>query len=69
MFFIYKDPENITDQDIKDYLLYLLEKQKCSHAYANQAVSSIKFLFRCILNKETNSKLPRPKKEKNYQIF
>ncbi|RNC29107.1 MAG: Tyrosine recombinase XerD [Candidatus Dichloromethanomonas elyunquensis] len=63
LFFVQKDPENIIEEDIRRFLLSLLENKKCSHSYANQAISSVKFFLKYVLRKETLVKLPRPKKE------
>ena len=54
----------ITETDVRQYLLFLLEEEKCSHSYVNQAVSSIKFLYGKVLREiEITTKIPRPKKE------
>lgn len=60
-----KDAELISEKDIKTYLLYLLEEKKCSHSYVNQALSSLKFLYNYILEREDIViKIPRPKRTK-----
>jgi site-specific recombinase XerD len=54
----------INEKDIKKYILYLLEEKEVSHSFANQAISSIKFLAKEILNKEDFViDIPRPKVE------
>ncbi|MBN4063022.1 tyrosine-type recombinase/integrase [Alkaliphilus sp. AH-315-G20] len=64
-FVVYTDKNlnEIEEEEVKRYVEYLLEKD-CSHSYANQAISSIKFLNQHVLHK---SKLlvyvNRPKKE------
>lgn len=66
-FFNYHDKSvtEITDKDIKKYMYYLLERKKCSHSYANQALSAIKFLYKNIFNKTTVIKnITRPKRKK-----
>ncbi len=63
MSFISVDSQEIYSHNIRQYLLYLLEKDK-SHAYVNQAVSSIKFLVKEVLHRrDIIIDLPRPKKE------
>lgn len=63
--FVDKDLENITSDDLRLYILFLLEKEKKSHTYANQAISSIKFLCKEVLNKQNvTANMYRPKKEK-----
>ncbi len=42
--FIYpRSAEEMTDQDIHEYQLYLIEKRKVSHSTQNQAINAIKF--------------------------
>lgn len=62
--FARKDPKEIASEDVRGYLLYLLEKQRRSHAFVNQVVSSLKFLFTDVLHRhDIVLSLPRPKKE------
>ncbi len=62
--FIDKDLDSISLQDVRKYILFLLEEQKASHSYANQAISAIKFLCNDTLNQgKAIDALPRPKKE------
>lgn len=59
-----KDLRNITSDDIRRYLAEQLEARKRSHAYVSQALSSIKFLFKHVLQRNIDSMdIPRPKKE------
>ncbi len=59
-----KEPKNITKDDTQGYLATLLREQKKSHAYVNQALSSIKFMFKFVLCCNLESmEIPRPKKE------
>lgn len=66
-FLIYsqKEPNLLLNSDIRKYLLHLLDEKKKSHAYTNQAISAVRFLFTKIMNKniEVIDNLPRPKKE------
>lgn len=62
---ITKDIESINSKDIKEYTLRLLEEQEASHAYVNQTISAIKFLFNYVMKKNISiENLPRPKREK-----
>jgi hypothetical protein len=62
--FIAKDLDSINTQDVRSYVVFLLEERKASHSYANQAISSIKFLCNDTLNQgKVIDNLPRPKKE------
>ncbi len=62
--FYSKDPMELGEPEIRQYLLHLLGKEKTSHSFVTQAVSSIKFLYKIVLQKaEVTAKLPRPKRE------
>ncbi|SDK10969.1 site-specific tyrosine recombinase/integron integrase [Natronincola ferrireducens] len=62
---INKKPEVLTKEDVEKYICYLLKEQKTSHAFANQALSAIKFYYQHSLKKDkVLYDLPRPKKEK-----
>lgn len=62
--FIEKRLSNIELDDVKKYVLFLLDKD-LSHAFVNQAISALKFMAREILEKHNIIiSLPRPKKEK-----
>ncbi|HNW99490.1 MAG TPA: tyrosine-type recombinase/integrase [Bacteroidales bacterium] len=61
-----KELESITENEIKEYLLYLVEKRKVSSSFQNQVINAIKFYYEKVLKME---KLPyiyidRPFKEK-----
>lgn len=59
-----KKLECITVNDVESYMFMLLNDQQNSHSYVNQSLSSIKFFFKYILNKDNLLyELPRPKKE------
>ena len=60
-----RDPKEITDQQIREYLLYLVNTKKVSISYQNQAINSIKFYYEKVLGRQTSTYyLQRPKKEK-----
>lgn len=55
----------IDTRNIQLYLLHLLEQEQRSHAYVNQAISAIRFLFRYTLQRPyIEMSVPRPKHEK-----
>ncbi len=65
MEFLDKKPIDINKIDIENYMYYLLNEQRVSHSYANQAINAIKFMFKIVLKKENIVyELARPKKEK-----
>ncbi|SKA02093.1 site-specific tyrosine recombinase/integron integrase [Selenihalanaerobacter shriftii] len=64
-----KHPKKLKQKDVRKYLLVLLEQQKTSHSYANQALSAIKFLYKEVLQKEeVTFNLTRPKKEEKLPV-
>ena len=64
-----KDPKELDEKHIRDYMLHLIDKEKVSRAYHDQAVSAIKFLYDRVLNMpKTVGSLPRPRKEKKLPI-
>lgn len=55
---------NANVDDIQEYLLTQLESEKKSHAYVNQTISAIKFLYRYVLRLPVpDLEIPRPKRE------
>lgn len=61
--FVQKKFDLIDEQDIRKYILFLLDNQ-VSHSYANQAISAAKFLFNDTLKQSREIEtILRPKKE------
>lgn len=62
--FIKKQPDQVVNEDIEGYLLNILEKNKVSFSYVNQAISAIKFVYKYVVksNHIYNINIPRPKK-------
>lgn len=50
------EPRQITDQQVQQYMLYLVESKKCSAAYQRQTINAIKLYFQAVL-KTTLSEL------------
>jgi site-specific recombinase XerD len=58
--------EDITHEQIRKYLLYLVEEKNYSTSAQNQAINAIKFYFHEVAIREIDDYyLPRPKKEKS----
>lgn len=56
---------SISQDDIKKYLLHLVNERKASGAYQNQAINAIKFYYEKVLGQQrTVYTLPRARKEK-----
>jgi site-specific recombinase XerD len=59
------DPGKITEEQIRDYLLYLIEERKVSISYQNQSINAIKFYYEQVLGRPVRTYyVQRPKKEK-----
>jgi site-specific recombinase XerD len=57
--------EDITKNQIREYLLYLVNVKKYSNSAQNQAINSIKFYYEKVLGKPVEKYyVPRPRKEK-----
>ena len=62
--FINKNLDDIVNDDVRQYSLFLLENRNVSHSYVNQAISSIRFLCNEVLRQNKIIELmSRPKKE------
>jgi site-specific recombinase XerD len=46
-----QDPATLTDEHIRQYLLYLVNEKKVSGSYQNQAVNAIKFYYEKVLGR------------------
>jgi len=65
----YKDRNirSLGDEEIRDYLLYLIDKKKVSASYQNQAINAIKYYYEKILGRETRTYyLSRPRPATRY---
>ena len=61
------DPYELTDENVKEYVLFLLKSKKISLSYQKQVICSIKFYFEKILRRETKSyyfEIPKSKEQK-----
>jgi len=65
--FIRKEPRQITQYDIKRYLLHLIENKKSKPRTVNLAVSALKFYYREFLKRNFN-KIRRMKQEKHLPL-
>ena len=64
-FFENTNPEEIPLDDIRQYILHLVEQRKWSETAQNQSISAIKFYFNHILNNPIDDfYLPRPRRAK-----
>lgn len=59
-----KHPKDLTIDEIHGYLHHLIETKEVSRSTIDQTISSLKFLYNKLYNKNFSSReLPRPKKE------
>lgn len=59
-----KDLENITTDEINQYILELIRKKGISHSQQNQSINAIKFYYEKVLEREKlYFKIERPKRE------
>lgn len=60
-----KNPRELTEADVREYMLHLLEDEQASHTYVNQVVSALKFFYSRILKRpKIMVNVPRPKRER-----
>jgi site-specific recombinase XerD len=65
-----KSPEEISTEEIKDYLHYIITEKKCSSSVLHQAYSAIKFLYVTVLGGKWGfSNIPRMKQEKRLPVI
>lgn len=62
-------PQDLTEPEITNYLLYLIDKKKISKSTQNQAINAIKFYFEKVLRQDRKVYyLERPLKEKRLPL-
>ena len=60
-----KDPQALDGAAVREFVLHLLDQQDVSHAYANQCISALKFMYAKVLKQPAPIvNLPRPKRER-----
>ena len=64
-----KSLDRASTNDIRAYLLDLIESKRVSRAYHDQAVSALKFLYEQVLKKPAvTAGIPRPRKERKLPV-
>jgi integrase/recombinase XerD len=65
-----KSPEHLGPEDVRAYLLHLVQKKKASWSYYNQALCALRFLYRVTLGKEwVMEGVVCPKQEKKLPVI
>ena len=66
---VQREPGQVDEAEIRQYLLHLIEEEGVSRAYLNQAISAIKFLHNRVLKTPlTVGDLPRPRRERRLPV-
>ncbi|MEW6456844.1 MAG: site-specific tyrosine recombinase/integron integrase [Acidobacteriota bacterium] len=63
-----KKLSDITDKEIKDYLVYLVEEKEAATSTLNQAINALKFYYGTMLKKKFPYEIKRPRKDKKLPI-
>jgi integrase/recombinase XerD len=64
LFYVDEDPQILTEFEIRNYVLYLIEQRKLSRSTQNQAINAIKFFYeKMLLQPRKTYYLDRPMKE------
>ncbi|MCF7793958.1 MAG: site-specific integrase [Candidatus Cloacimonetes bacterium] len=59
-------PADITPDQIRKYIVYLVEEKKCSPSYQNNAITAIRFYYTKVLDRELDDYYaPRPHRPKS----
>ena len=63
-----KDPSEIKEDDIKDYLVYLSETKEAATSTLNQDINAMKFYYGTVLKKKFIYEVRRPRKDKKLPV-
>jgi integrase len=66
---IKKEPADVRESDIKDYLVYLAEEKESATATLNQAINALKFYYGTMLKKKFLYEIKRPRKDKKLPVI
>jgi integrase/recombinase XerD len=58
-------PQLISDQQVRSYMVYLVEQQQCSDAYQRQTINALKLFYNVLLNRELNNVAVTAPRRKN----
>lgn len=59
-----KSPSEISESDVKNYLLYLAEAKNSATSTLNQAINALKFYHGSMLKRKFIYEIKRPRKDK-----
>lgn len=63
-----KSPNDINNNDIKDYLLYLAEEKRAASSTLNQAINALKFYYGTMLKRKFIYEVKRPRRDKKLPV-
>lgn len=67
---LHRPIENLTEEDIQQYILYLKNNKELSAGTINNYISAIKFFYTYVLDKEWNPrKVPRMRRTKSFPVI
>ncbi len=69
LFFCDKKPEEVNNEDVKKYLLYLVDEKLAAVSTLNIAINALKFYYGKVLRKKFVYDIVRPKKDKKLPII
>ena len=65
----HRSPEQLSEQEIREYLHYLIQEKKASQSLIRQAYSALKFLYETTLKRDWNGfRIPRAKVGKRLPV-
>jgi len=67
--FIDENPDNVTEENIKNYLFHLVEEKKVATSTLNSVINALKFYYGIVLKKKKFSyEIKRPRKDKKLPV-
>lgn len=63
-----KEPSDINENDIKNYLLHLAEEKQSATSTLNQAINALKFYYGTMLKKKFIYEVKQPRKDKKLPV-
>jgi site-specific recombinase XerD len=67
--YLRRDPSVVGEEEVRRYLLHLLDEKSVSRAHHNQALSALKFYYQRVLRQPVKvEELPRPRREQKLPV-
>jgi len=68
LIFIEKNPDEVNDSDVKDYLLHLAEEKRFATSTLNQAINALKFYYGTMLKRKFVYEVKRPRRDRKLPV-